>query len=342
MRHDAQLDLRVVGAGNHPARRRHKGRPHATALGRADGDVLQIGFVARQPPGDGNGLRIVRVHAAGARVGQLGQLVGVGALELGQAAVLQQLGRQRVVQRQFFQHLFVGAARAGGGFLHHRHAQLVKENLTQLLGAGQVERLAGNLIRLGFQPHDALAQFVALRGQCGCVDQHAIALDAKQRFAAGHFQCVDATQLVVGLQLRPQHQVHPQRLVGVFTGVLRCFGDIDLRKGNLVRALAAQVFVAQTAAPQVAFGQAGQAMRLVHFQHIALQHGVVDIAAHSNAAVGKHMAVVFDMLAELGAGGVFQPRLEFGQDLIERQLPGRVRPVVAQRHISGFAWRDAE
>ena len=109
-----------------------------------------------------------------------------------------------------------------------------------------------------------------------------------------------------------------------------------------MRALAAQVFIRQAAAPQVALGQAGQAMRLVHFQHIALQHGVVDIAAHSNAAVGKHMAVVFDVLAQLGTAFVFQPGFEPCQHLVKWQLLGRVRPSVAQRHIGGFTGRDAE
>ncbi len=54
-------------------------------------EYLQVGVVARQPAGDRHGLRIVRVYAAGARQRQLRELVGVGALELDQAAVLEQL-----------------------------------------------------------------------------------------------------------------------------------------------------------------------------------------------------------------------------------------------------------
>ena len=37
-------------------------------------------------------------------------------------------------------------------------------------------------------------------------------------------------------------------------------------------------------------------------EHIALQHGVVGIALHLDAVVGKHMAVVFDVLTQLGTG----------------------------------------
>ena len=80
-------------------------------------------------------------------------------------------------------------------------------------------------------------------------------------------------------------------------------GNIHLVKTDLVGALAAQVFVVDAAAAQVALGQAGQAVRLVHFQHIALQHGVVRVALHLDAVVGKHVAVVFDVLAQLFVAG---------------------------------------
>ena len=46
-------------------------------------------------------------------------------------------------------------------------------------------------------------------------------------------------------------------------------------------------------------------MRLVHFQHIALQHGVVREALYFDAVVGQHMAVVFHMLPQLQFLGVF-------------------------------------
>jgi hypothetical protein len=76
--------------------------------------------------------------------------------------------------------------------------------------------------------HDALAQAVALRGQGGRVNQHAIALDAVQRLAAVDLQLVNEAQLVVGLQERPQPLVHGQGEVGVFTGIVRRFGHIHL------------------------------------------------------------------------------------------------------------------
>ena len=92
----------------------------------------------------------------------------------------------------------------------------------------------------------------------------------------------------------------------------------------------------------MAFCQAGQPVRFVHLKHVALQHGVVGIALHFNAVVGKHMPVVFDVLAEFGLGGVFKPGLEARQYLVTRQLRRCVGVVVGQRNVSRCARRDTE
>ena len=120
-------------------------------------------------------------------------------------------------------------------------------------------------------------------------------------------------QTGVHLQARPQRLVHVQRQVRILARVLRGANDIHLVKADLLRTFATQVFKAQTLATQMAFGQAFQAMRFMYFEYIALQHGVVHIATHFYAVVGKHMAVVFHMLPQLGLASVLQPGLEQGQ-----------------------------
>ena len=150
---------------------------------------------------------------------------------------------------------------------------------------------------LGLKLHNAGAQSLALRGQRGRINQHAVALDAVQRLAAVDFQLVNKGQTRFGLHPGPERLVHFERHIGVFAGVLGGAGNIDLVKADLVRALATHVFKAEPAAAQVALSQTLQTVRLVHLDHIALQHGVVHIAMHLDAVVGKHMAVVFDVLA---------------------------------------------
>ena len=83
-------------------------------------------------------------------------------------------------------------------------------------------------------------------------------------------------------------------------------------------------------------------MRLVHLQHIALQHGVVRVALHLDAVVGEHVAVVLDVLAELLSAAIFQPRLELRQHRLNGQLVGRIGIAVGERNVGRLAGRDAE
>ena len=170
-------------------RRRDEGLAHAPPFGRADRNVLQVRLVARQPPGHRHRLRVSRVHAAGGRVDHLRQLVGVGALQLREAAVLEQLGRQRVVGGQLLQHVFVGGRRAARRLLEHRQPQLAEQDLADLLRAAEVERLPGQRMRLAFERDHALGQLLALTREQRGVDQHAVALDARQHARRSAARC---------------------------------------------------------------------------------------------------------------------------------------------------------
>jgi hypothetical protein len=132
-------------------------------FGGADRDVLQVRVVARQPPGHRDGLRIGRVDAAGLRVHHQRQLVGVGALQLREAAVLEQLARQRVVGGELLQHVLVGRRRAARGLAADRQAELAEQDLADLLRAAEVERLARELVGLLLERRHALGELVALR-----------------------------------------------------------------------------------------------------------------------------------------------------------------------------------
>jgi hypothetical protein len=148
---------------------------------------------------------------------------------------------------------------------------------------------------------------------------------------------VDELQPGVGLHLRPQRAVHLHRHLAVFARILGGARHVHLREGDLVLALAAQVFVAQALAAQVALGQAFQAVRLVRLDDVALQHRVVLVAQHVQAVVGEDVQVVLDVLAHLGARGVFQPGLQASQHLVHRQLLGRVAVAVRQRDVGRLA-----
>jgi hypothetical protein len=77
VRHDAELDLRIVRRQQHLALRRHEGLADAPSFRRADRDVLQVRVARRQPPRHRNRLVIGRMHAPRLRVDLLGQLLRV-------------------------------------------------------------------------------------------------------------------------------------------------------------------------------------------------------------------------------------------------------------------------
>src|SRR5215213_2819015 len=179
VRHDPQLDLRIVGGDDARTRRSNEAFADVPARRRANRDVLQVGLVRGQPAGDRRGLRIRRMHAARRRVDAPRQLVGVGRLELRQRAVLENQARQRVVERQLGERILVGRGLARGRLLLYRQLLPLEENLLDLLGRAEVERLAGGREGLLLDLQDLLAQLVALRLELGPVEQYAIALDAK-------------------------------------------------------------------------------------------------------------------------------------------------------------------
>jgi len=122
--------------------------------------------------------------------------------------------------------------------------------------------------------------------------------------------------------------VHIERLVRIFTRIFGRFGNVDLIEFDLTGTFATQVFVSNAAAAHMPLGQTSQAVGLGGLDHIALQHGVMLETLHFDAVVGKHMAVVFNMLAQFGFGRVFKPGFKPGQHLLQRQLLRRARIVM--------------
>ena len=75
----------------------------------------------------------------------------------------------------------------------------------------------------------------------------------------------------------------------------------DLRRTDLCAPFAAEVFVAEgLCGPQMALARSSRLVGLVALQHVGLQHGVVVRCRRPDAVVGQHMAVVLEVLAELG------------------------------------------
>ena len=108
--------------------------------------------------------------------------------------------------------------------------------------------------------------------------------------------------------------------------------------GIWLRALAAHVFVAQALAAEVALGQAFQAVRLVRFEHVALQQRVVrDSRAPRCRGWRAHAASYLMFWPTLAAAASSSQGLQPRQHLVQRQLVGRAGVVVRQRHVGRLA-----
>jgi hypothetical protein len=113
--------------------RRHERLPDASALRRANRDVLQVGVRGRQPPGCGDRLVIGRVHAARCLGNLQRQLVGVGALELAHAAIVDDHTRQLIVVGKLGKHVLGCRRLALRRLADDRELLLLEQNLLQLL-----------------------------------------------------------------------------------------------------------------------------------------------------------------------------------------------------------------
>ena len=347
VRHDAQLDLRIVGRDDHAARRRNKGFADAAAFGGAHGNVLQIRIVRGQAPGDRHRLRVVGMHAAGGLVDHLRQLVGIGRLQLGHAAVFQQHFRQRVILGQLLQHFFVGRWCASGGLLDDRQLQLAEEDFADLLRRAEVELAAGQFIGLLLELHQAGPEFARLLVQLLDVDQHAVALDLLQHDLGRQLDLfVDMGQAGILEHVRQHGLVQAQGDVGILGRVFLGALELHLVEADHVGALAAHVHERNRGVAEVAHRHRVHVVRLVRFEHIRLQQGVVHDALQRDPMVVEDVHVVLQVLAQLGLGRIFQPRTHALQHLFARQLLRHAGIAVRQRDVSALACfhrqRDAD
>ncbi len=192
----------------------------------------------------------------GARVDLLRQLVGVGALELAQAAVLHDHLRQRVILfSELGQHAFGGRRLTACGLRQHRAAELVIEDRAELLGRAEVELFTSDVEGLTLQLDQFVAQLDALQSEQVGVDQRAVALDARQHRHQWHLDLVqDLEQRRRGLQLVHQGLMQAQSDIGVFGGIRTSLLDGNLIEGQLFGALAGDVFETDGAAAEVLEG----------------------------------------------------------------------------------------
>ena len=241
------------------------------------------------------------MNASRVLVDLLGQLVGIGRLEFGDAAVFENQLGQRIRCGQLLEDIFRGRRLSGRRLAHHRQAELAEQDLLQLLGRVQVERAARFGVRLRLQLQHARRELGALRLEKSPVHQHAGALHAIQhrheRLLDGLVEILQARQR---FDLRPKRAMQPQRDVGVFRGIVRGAIHVDLIEGDLLRALARDIFVVNGLDSEILLGRRIHVVAGGHaVEHVGLQHGIVSLPAQRDAVVRKDVRIEFEMMPEL-------------------------------------------
>ena len=159
----------------------------------------------------------------------------------------------------------------------------------------------------------------------------------EQHFAAGHFDLtVDEIQPGSAASCGYSVWCSCRRDVRILGAVLAGGLQFRLRRNRSVYAPAADLFVMDRRQPEMALRQIVHVMRLVAFQHVRLQQGVVGNAGQRNAVVGEHMLVVFEILAHLELAGFSSHGLSFGQRKIQIQLRRCAGIAVRQRQVGGL------
>ena len=230
-------------------------------------------------------------------------------------------------------------------------AHLLEQDVAQLLGAADGERLPRQRVDFRFQPGNALGEIRGQPGQCLAVD-----LDARALHAGNHrdqrpvHAFIDAGRGFLR-QARLQYPVQAPGDFGIFGGIAGRLVERHFSKGNGLLAGTAQVLVGDAGMAKVAPGQLVHAMAGHAFLAAAGveierdHHGIVD-RSHGNAVPREQIDVVLGVLPDLEHRRRFEQRLEPRERRLAIDLPGpfgkHVAPAVGQRDIARLTGPGAQ
>jgi hypothetical protein len=116
-------------------------------------DVLQIGIGRAEPPGLRADEAVAGMDAAGVGVDRLLQRFGIGRTQLGQLAPFEHLGGDlRPLRGQPFEDRLVGRVLPALALAPALVAELVEQDIAQLLGTTDSEILARKAVDFAFEP----------------------------------------------------------------------------------------------------------------------------------------------------------------------------------------------
>ena len=234
-----------------------------------------------------------------------GQRVGVGALELGDAAIVEDALDDGMCASDHRQRLFVGGELAGGRLLRLLdQLEFVEEHFAELLVRVHVELASGQPLDVGLGGGHLLGELHAEVGQHGGVDPDAFQLHRGERGQHGHFDFVENFLLTGLLEHGLQFFAELPRHVGVLGGVAGDLRHRHVGHAALVRTLGTdERRDADGRIAEEPFGQVVHAVALVGFDQGVGDHGVEERLGDGEAMGLENGEVELEVVADLQSGG---------------------------------------
>ena len=278
----------------------------------------------------------------------LRQFIRVGALELADAAILEDDARQIVITGEFLEYVLGRGGLPFRRLADDRQSLVLEQDLLQLFRRTEVERPAGDVVGLGLELRHRFCEIFALLFEHVAVEQNAGFLHGEQHRNQGLlYGRVHGFERFNFLQLAPQVFMQAQ-------GDVRILGRIGCRllqaylvEGQLFGAFSGDVFVMDRIDVEV------EASNRIHVvpggdavQHIGFQHGIERHAAKFDAVAGENVRIVLQVMPDFVLFRVFQERFHGIQDVVSAELFRCARVIVCHRNVgclAGFhCHRDAD
>ena len=286
------------------------------------------------------------MDAARRRIDRRLKGIGIGRFQFRQLAPFEHLaGNRRAFGCELFEHRDVGRILPALTLLAALVAELVEQDVAELLGAAHGEFLSGHLVDFSLQPPDLDGEFFRQLRQPRAVHPDAFALHR------GHHRdqrtvdpLVDARAALAG-EARLERAVEPPGDVGILGGIGGGAVNRDFAEQDRLLASAAHVLERDRDVAQVALGELVHPVAAAHavlaapgIKIEADHHRVVD-RRDVDADLGQHVHIILAVLEHLEDGLVFQQRLQRSERRVHGYLRGLLRkhiaPAVGKRDVAG-------
>lgn len=301
MGEDPQFDLRVVG-GDKPACRGagDEGGADLLPLLGADRDVLKIWIARGESAGGGDGLVEGRVDASRRWLDQQWQRIDVGALELGELAVLEEHPREGMARGELFEYLGIGA-RAGLRPLHDRQAELVEQHRANLDRRGDSEGMPGQGVDLRLEFRKALGIASGEPLEERRIDPHPVVFHRREDRGKGDLHVVEERAKPLRFQARGEEGNEVGRGPTGGHGVARIGGALEAGLANFL--LDGVEIVARADRVEIGLGPEG-VVALARIEEVTGQEGVKRPSGEAESGDTERQFLSLQIVGSLRCGGI--------------------------------------